>query len=216
MDWTDTSWLWWMKKGVTSERGEWGGCCNLHMLIKLLFRSLALRVRALSAPPTRPHIHFLCLSVITSRPHHNPPSCYLSASFLPHFSPPLHYALRFSCFCIMSSEPVHKFPLTTASLPFCGFFYSFYFIFCLSAALPVRLIAPCRASLLRFTLFYQPSISSFTCFPPFSPISSLLYRQNVPSVAFPASNWTHLEAFHARLFISSVVAFTYLPVCPGF
>lgn len=99
-----------MKERVTEERGERGGSCNLHTLIKLLFRSLALHVRAPSAPPTRPHIRSLCLSAVTSvlfpkrswnfkkteglqlpsprsqRPTHThtqcPPSCSVSASLL--------------------------------------------------------------------------------------------------------------------------------------
>lgn len=37
--------------------------CNLHMLIKLLFGSLALHVRAPSTPSVCPRPHFLCLSM---------------------------------------------------------------------------------------------------------------------------------------------------------
>lgn len=51
----------------------------------------------------------------------------------------------------MLPDPLHNFPL---HLPPYLLVHSFiYFIFCLSAALPVHLIVPCRVSLLRFTFF---------------------------------------------------------------
>lgn len=217
-----------MKDRVTEERSEPGSSCNLHTLIKLLFRSLALHVRAPSAPPIRHHIHSLSFSNYLS-------FCFVSKkkaetlkveglwfpsprSQLPpptthtHTLPPFLLRLSFISASLLSSSssccPVlsflhnvvwgaAQFPLKPASLPFCAFFYSLSFIFCLSAALPVRLIAPCRASVLRFPLFFII---------PASPVllASLPSAQFLPyftAKMFPLSHFQHLTEHTWNLFI---------------
>lgn len=81
-------------------------------------------------------------------------------------------------------------------LHYCTFFYSSFFIFHLSAALPVRLIAPCRANLVRFTLFIIPASPVFLASLP--PVQFLPY---FTAKMFPLSHFQHLTEHTWNLFM---------------